>query len=99
MLAIGSSCFDNADSLVLNGFAKLKSVVIGEDSFTRKSGRFSLSDCSVVKELRIGDGAFTGFTSFTVTKTPLLETVVVGHDCFKPSSLEMSGEGREWRSH
>ena len=98
MLAIGSSCFDNADSLVLNGFAKLKSVVIGEGSFTQKSGRFSLSDCSVVKELRIGDGAFTGFTSFTVTKTPVLETVVVGHDCFKPSSLEMSGEGREWRS-
>ena len=57
VLAIGSSCFDNADSLVLNGFAKLKSVVIGDDSFAG-FGMIEIASVPVLEELQIGASCF-----------------------------------------
>ena len=85
-LVIGDNCFMNVDQLNLVGLSKLKSVVIGENSFTAHPNSFGnnpnrfffLRGCGSLKELRIGRYSFSDYATFEIENVPSLEVISIG---------------------
>ena len=85
-LVIGDDCFMNVDQLNLIGLSKLRSVVIGENSFTRKkysadndpNRQFYLKNCPSLKELRIGRYSFSDYSVIEIENVDALEVIEMG---------------------
>ena len=85
-LVIGDDCFMNVDQLNLIGLSKLRSVVIGENSFTAHPNSFGnnpnrfffLRGCASLKELRIGRYSFSDYATFEIENVPSLEVISIG---------------------
>ena len=85
-LVIGDDCFMNVDQLNLIGLSKLRSVVIGENSFTAHPNSFGnnpnrfffLRGCGSLKELRIGRYSFSDYATFEIENVPSLEVISIG---------------------
>ena len=85
-IVIGDDCFMNVGQLNLNGLSKLETVVIGINSFTRnKNGfgrelnrRFNVTNCNLLKEIRIGIHSFSDYSSAVIENNELLERIVIG---------------------
>ena len=85
-LVIGDGCFMNVDQLNLIGLSKLRSVVIGENSFTAHPNSFGnnpnrfffLRGCASLKELRIGRYSFSDYATFEIENVPSLEVISIG---------------------
>ena len=81
-LVIGDDCFMNVDQLNLIGLSKLRSVVIGENSFTQHKNdagndpnrHFYLKNCPSLREMRIGCYSFSDYTVIDI------ENECVGND-------------------
>ena len=62
--------------------------MIGSDSFSQRSGHFTLTSPSV-KALVVGDGSFSQYTDCSIHDVPSLETLSIGDSSFVASSLEL----------
>ena len=85
-LVVGDNCFMNVDQLNLIGLSKLRSVVIGENSFTAHPNSFGnnpnrfffLRGCGSLKELMIGRYSFSDYATFEIENVPSLEVISIG---------------------
>ena len=85
-LVVGDSSCVNVDQLNLIGLSKLRSVVIGENSFTAHPNSFGnnpnrfffLRGCGSLKELRIGRYSFSDYATFEIENVPSLEVISIG---------------------
>ena len=105
-LVIGDDCFMNVDQLNLIGLSKLRSVVIGENSFTKKKNgfgkesnrRFFVKNCPSLRELRVGHYSFSDYASAVIEGNDALEVIAMGElsqvsNTFYSASLELKSVG------
>jgi len=105
-LVIGDNCFMNVDQLNLIGLSKLRSVVIGENSFTKKKNgfgkesnrRFYVKNCPSLRELRVGRYSFSDYASAVIEGNDALEVIAMGElsqvsNTFYSASLELKSVG------
>ena len=85
-LVVGDNSCVNVDQLNLIGLSKLRSVVIGENSFTAHPNSFGnnpnrfffLRGCASLKELRIGRYSFSDYATFEIESNDALEVIAIG---------------------
>lgn len=92
-LQIGDRNLQSAKDVQLVGLRELERVVIGDGSFTKGKGAFSLKDCPKVKSLKIGYQSFARFTACEIENVDALERVKLGENAFQCASLELKGVG------
>lgn len=104
------SVFPNVERIVVNdavykyvnevnvvGLKKLQSVVIGENSFTRRmhgygndpNRRFILKDCPSLKELKMGRFSFSDYGVIEVSSLDSLEVIEMGTASFYAAILQL----------
>ena len=93
-IVIGDECFGTVRSFIITGLIQLKSIVIGNKSFTyaktddtikrsnRNDGTFQIVECPKLKSIRIGDYSFSDYRIFEWNNLPSLKTVTIGNSCF-----------------
>ena len=99
---VGSCCFMYDGVLNLEGMSCLESVVIGENSFTKKrqwfsndpERRFCLKNCPKLRELKMGRYSFSDYSICVIEDVDALETIEMGElnqrSCnFSYASLEL----------
>ena len=108
-IVIGNKSFSYVKTVCITELPKLETVRIGFHSFFRFSDygmdltpgyRFSVYNCPLLKELKIGMDSFASYSWFVVKNLPSLEDLVIGEGgdiskCFSFSSLELKGERME----
>ena len=105
-LVVGDSSCVNVDQLNLIGLSKLRSVVIGENSFTKKKNgfgkesnrRFYVKNCPSLRELRIGRYSVSDYVSAVIVGNDALEVIAMGELSsesfnFYSASLELKRVG------
>ena len=104
VIDIGSDCFESVSELGLIGLSGLESVVIGENSFTKKKNgygydrnrHFIVRNCSALTELRVGRYSFSDYSSCEIENVNALEAIEMGElneasFNFHSASLELNG--------
>ena len=110
LLEVGDECFENVEEVKLIGLSKLKRVVIGMNSFTKKNGwlsyypdrHFYLKNCERVRELKIGYWSFSDYSVCEIENVPLLEVIEMGEMDeksfnFSDASLELKSDSQRMR--
>ena len=86
-LEIGDSNFQHVNELVVDGFDELKSLKIGENSFTRSinsygddtSRSFHILNCIKLESIKIGKYSFSDYSGgFELFNLPKLESIKIG---------------------
>ena len=101
-IEIGDNCFEHVNTVNMSGWNVVESVVIGENSFTRKKNvvddvpnrQFYLKNCPSLKELRMGRYSFSDYSVIEIKNVDALEVIEMGdlNDwsyCFYNASLEL----------
>lgn len=107
-LRVGDRCFKYVKMVALRGMKYLMKVEVGANSFTahRNSHRkdlncvFSLKDCPLMKELKVGCYSFSDYGECEISAVPSLEVIEMGKlnersYCFYDASLVLKGKGRK----
>ena len=107
-LVVGDSSCVNVDQLNLIGLSKLRSVVIGENSFTKKKNgfgkelnrQFYVKNCPSLRELRVGRYSFSDYGACEIENVNALEVIVMGElnqvsNTFYSASLELKSTRQE----
>lgn len=81
-LRVGSRCFANATGLCLEGLSVLESVTLGSCCFVAEACQCIVRDCERLKEVRVGDGAFSRGSVCEIEHVPALEMIEVGCSAF-----------------
>lgn len=81
-LEIGSYSFENVGKVRINRLRELESIVVASHSFSNRPGVISVKDCNKLKEVVIGEKAFSFFKGFEVKDTPRLNSIVIDNNCF-----------------
>ena len=86
-IVIGDDCFNSVNEFDVNGLSKLKSVIIGKNSFgISESGSFHLLNCSELQLIRIGGDSFNGFVElFELKNLPKLSSISLSENVFEKS--------------
>ena len=95
-LTVGDECFNEVETVKLNGLKELESVVVGKESFEFQGNRktsFELKDCEKVKELIIGEESFNLFGKFSLENTPSMERIIMKGSNFYWASCRFHGCG------
>ena len=86
-LIIGNYCFENVELFNINGLNYLKSLKIGENSFTKEkddagddtSRSFSILNCGELESIEIGRFSFSDYGGgFELKNLPKLSTIKIG---------------------
>ena len=93
-IIIGNDCFENVDTFVVNRFNTLKSLKIGDRSFSKIKSisdwdydrvkndcmyRFQISNCNELESVEIGRFSFVTFRdNFVLQNLPKLTTIKIG---------------------
>ena len=85
-IEIGDNCFEQVSTVNMSGWNELESVVIGENSFTRKKNgadndpnrQFYLKNCPSLKELRMGRYSFSDYSVIEIENVDALEVIEMG---------------------
>ena len=85
-LKVGDECFENMNEVKLIGLRELESVVIGENSFTKKKNsygydanrHFYLKSCPKLKSLKMGRYSFSDYTVCEIENVDALEVIEMG---------------------
>ena len=101
-IEIGDNCFEHVNTVNMSGWNVVESVVIGENSFTRKKNvvddvpnrQFYLKNCPSLKELKMGRYSFSDYSVIEVENMDALEAIAMGDlnewsYCFYHASLEL----------
>ena len=93
-IVIGDDCFEKSRFFGLIGLTELKSVVIGDRSFSLKENGiregterrllylFIIENCQQLKSLQIGNNSFYDNRSFKLNNLLALQSIVIGDYCF-----------------
>ena len=95
-LTIGDECFNEVETVKLNGLKELESVVVGKESFEFQGNRktsFEMKDCEKLKELIIGEESFGFFNVFSLENTPSMERIIMKEANFYWASCRIHGCG------
>ena len=92
-ITIGDNCFENVREVKLSGLHRLRSVVVGSNSFkSRNSGGLYMNGCSSLKSVVIGANSFVGYNVLKYYANPLLEELRIGDYCFRNvNELQLNG--------
>ena len=95
-IMIGDDCFNSVSEFDVNGLSKLKSVIIGKNSFgISESGSFHLMNCNEFELIEIGSGSFVGFVGlFELRNLPKLSSISLGENVFE-KSFSVTFEGMD----
>ena len=85
-VTVGTYCYYFQEVFNFTGLNTLESVVIGENSFTKRyntggydpNRHFYLKDCENLKELKFGLYAFSDFAVCEIENLPSLEVIEIG---------------------
>lgn len=85
-IVVGDNACMYVDQLDLNGLPTLESVMIGENSFTKKRNgygqegkrRLSLKNCPMMRELKVGRYSFSDYYSASIENNNALEVIEMG---------------------
>ena len=85
-LKVGNECFENVDEVKLIGLSELESVVIGENSFTKRrkgygydpNRHFYLKNCPKLKSLKMGRYSFSDYSVIEIENVDALEVIEMG---------------------
>ena len=100
LVQIGNNCFENVDTVNLDGLNQLEEVVIGNCCFCKErtflGGSFALRQCEKLKVLKIGCLSFSYYTDCVIDDLPSLEIIQMGElnqnsDNFAAASLSLNG--------
>ena len=83
---VGHECFENVREVQLIELSELKSVEVGENSFTKKKNWFGsdpsrcfyLKNCPRLKSLKIGKCSFSDYTTCEIEKVDCLKVIEIG---------------------
>ena len=102
---IGDECFENVKEVKLIGMNRMKRVVIGKNSFTKKKNswgndpnrHFYLKNCERVRELKMGCYSFSDYSVCEIENVPSLEVIEMGElnvesYSFWDASLELKSD-------
>ena len=89
-----NECFKNVSELKLIGMKMLESVIVGENCFTKwkfdyyyeNAYGLYVKNCELLKELKIGNHSFEGYSVCEIESVVSLEVIEVGNECFKKVS-------------
>ena len=99
-LEIGDSNFQHVSEFVIDGLGKLKSLKIGENSFTKNknsygndsSRSFSVLNCVELESIEIGRYSFSDYGGgFELRNLPSLLSIDMDMNCFYYSSFRVEG--------
>ena len=88
-IEIGNDCFGSVQTFKIDGLNRLKSIKIGNNSFTQKknssgndkSKSFHILNCESLKSILIGEGSFSDFGGeFELKNLPQLQSIQIGTD-------------------
>ena len=107
-LRVGDRCFKYVKIVTLREMKYLMKVEVGANSFTvhRNSHHkdlsctFSLKNCPLMKELKVGCYSFSDYRECEISAVPSLEVIEMGKlnersYCFYDASLVLKGKGSE----
>ena len=83
-IEIGDNCFGSVQIFQIEGLNRLKTIKIGNDSFTQKkyddeSKSFHILNCGLLESIQIGEYSFTGFGGeFELKNLPQLQSIQIG---------------------
>ena len=86
-IEIGDDCFENVNEFVIDGLKELKSLKIGNNSFTKNrnwygndnSRSFGILNCIELKSIEIGRYSFSDYGGgFELRNLPKLSTIIIG---------------------
>ena len=79
-------CFKNVEEVRVIGMKKMKSVVSGENCFSRngdnsidKKSQFCLRECNELSKLKIGNGSFHDYSLCEIINSKSLNTIELGN--------------------
>lgn len=84
-LVTGDDCLESLDSLVLNGFAALKKLAIGDRCCTKGKGVLMVANCNHLRSITCGNYSFTKYETCCLIDCRNLLTVHFGRNCFVPT--------------
>ena len=99
-IEIGDDCFANVKTFKINGLNRLKTIIIGSNSFTQKKGSwgidesklFHILNCESLESTQIGRFSFSDFGGdFLLKNLPKLQSIQIGTDSFYHSSFVIRG--------
>ena len=86
-IEIGNDCFESVRTFKIDGLNRLKSLKIGNNSFTQKKNRygndqsksFHILNCESLESIQIGDCSFSDFGGeFELKNCPQLQSIQIG---------------------
>ena len=109
-IEIGDECFENVNKVKLIGMNRLKRVVVGKNSFTKKKNsagndpdhHFYLKNCKKLRELKMGNHSFSDYSVCEIDNVPSLEVIEIGDlngdGCnFYYASLELKSDSERMK--
>ena len=96
-IVVNDAVYKYVNEVNVVGLRKLQSVVIGENSFTRRmhgygndpNRRFVLKDCPNLKELKMGRFSFSDYGVIEVSSLDSLEVIEMGTASFYAAILQL----------
>ena len=95
VIEMGDNCFKNVGVLKLIGLKKLEKVMIGEKCFTQENGSFTLKECDALRELKIGNNSFCGYSVCDIDTQNSLQEICIGGFCH--ASLELKSHSQRMK--
>ena len=85
-IEIGNNCFESVKTFRIEGLYRLKTVIIGKNSFTQKSAQvgyqtksFHILNCESLESIEIGEYSFSDFGGeFELKNLPQLQSIQIG---------------------
>ena len=106
-IEIGSSCFKSSNIFKINGLNRLKTLKIGNYSFTREknivekneSRLFHIINCESLECIEIGNESFGSFQDFMIDGLNRLITIKIGNDSFSQCNKNSNGNSKSKSFH
>ena len=83
-IEIGNDCFESVKTFRIDGLNRLKTIKIGNNSFTQrygddKSKSFHILNCESLESIQIGEDSFRDFAGeFELKNLPQLQSIQIG---------------------
>ena len=85
-IEIGNGCFGSVQTFQMEGLNRLKTIKIGNNSFTQRNGArdnesksFHILNCESLKSIQIGEYSFSDFGGeFELKNLPQLQSIQIG---------------------
>ena len=97
-IKIGNDCFESVQTFQIDGLNRLKTIKIGNNSFTQRkygndaSKSFHILNCESLESIQIGEWSFSDYAGeFELKNLPQLQSIQTGSSNFHYSSFVIRG--------